>query len=451
MRIHLIAIGGAAMHNIALALHENGHSVSGSDDEIYNPANTRLAEANLLPEKMGWFPEKITKEIDIVILGMHAQKDNPELLAAQKAGLKVMSYPEFIYEHAKDKKRLVIAGSHGKSTSVAMAMHCLKRQKIDFDYLIGAEVSGFKNNVRLSDAPVMILEGDEYFSSAIDPTPKMVHYKPHHVAVTGIAWDHINVFPTFVEYRAQFAKLIDALEPEANFIWNRKDAELASLVKEKAQSNNFYSVPYDPFPYVLQKNTMVIKMWGKPRVPMQAFGEHNLENAKAAFMICRELGVWIEDFMRDLVSFTGASRRLQPVFTGENCMVWNDFAHAPSKVKASVEAVKTLYAERPLVACLELHTFSSLNLDFLPQYKESMNLAETACVFYSPHTLKMKGRPNISENEVKQAFGHTNLKVFTSKDDLEAFLKGQAWKDKNLLMMSSGNFDGLQLDKIVVG
>jgi UDP-N-acetylmuramate: L-alanyl-gamma-D-glutamyl-meso-diaminopimelate ligase len=449
MRIHFIAIGGAAMHNIAIALQENGHTISGSDDEIYAPALERLTETKLMPEKLGWYPEKITKQIDLVILGMHAKKDNPELLAAQKADVKVMSYPEFIYDHAKDKQRLVIAGSHGKSTSVAMVMHCLKRQKIDFDYLVGAEVPGFKNNVRLSDAPVMILEGDEYYSSAIDPTPKMVHYKPHHVAVTGIAWDHINVFPTFAEYRQQFSKLLDALQPEGNFIWNRKDAELASLAKEQAAKHaSFYSVPYDPFPAILQKNVQVIKMWGKPRVPMQAFGEHNLENAKAAFMICRELGVWIEDFMRDLVSFKGASRRLETVTENETSIVWNDFAHAPSKVKASIEAVKLVHYDRKLVACLELHTFSSLNTDFLPQYKDTMNLAETACVFYSPHTLKMKNRPEISVDVVKKAFNHPNLQVFTDRSDLESFLKKHEWTMTNLLMMSSGNFEGLNLATI---
>jgi UDP-N-acetylmuramate: L-alanyl-gamma-D-glutamyl-meso-diaminopimelate ligase len=446
MRIHLIAIGGAAMHNIAIALQENGHTISGSDDEIYDPALTRLTETNLMPEKLGWFPEKISKEIDIVILGMHAKKDNPELLAAQKAGIKVMSYPEFIYDHAKDKQRLVIAGSHGKSTSVAMAMHCLKRQKIDFDYLVGAEVPGFKNNVRLSNAPVMILEGDEYYSSAIDHTPKMVHYKPHHVAVTGIAWDHINVFPTFADYRQQFAKLLDALQPEGNFIWNRKDAELDSLAKEQAAKGaNFYSVPFDAFPAVLKKNELVIKMWGKPRVPMQAFGEHNLANAKAAFMICRELGVWIEDFMRDLVSFKGVAKRLEVVSEKNSSIVWNDFAHAPSKVKASIDAVKLIYDDRKLVACLELHTFSSLTTDFLPQYKDAMNKAEIACVFYSPHTLKMKNRPEISVASIKNAFNHPNLQVFTTKDDLLKFLKNQDREMTNILMMSSGNFDGLEL------
>ncbi len=449
MKIHLIAIGGAVMHNLAIALRAAGHKITGSDDEIYNPARERLENAGLLPENLGWFPEKISEDLDLVILGMHARRDNPELVAAQNLGLPVMSYPEFIFEHSKKKKRIVIAGSHGKTTTVAMIMHVLKKQKMDFDYLVGASVEGFENTVRLSDAPIMVIEGDEYSVSPLDPRPKMVVYRPHIAVLTGIAWDHVNVYPKFEDYVKQFDQLISAIEPEGTLIWFKPDAEIQKLIEKRKAFANFFSLPYEPIPHTIIKGTMYVKLWGKPQVPMHAFGTHNLSNARAAAIVCGELGIKLEDFLIDLAFFKGAARRLQPILENDHGSVWQDFAHAPSKLRATIDAVKTLHTDRPLTAVFELHTFSSLNKDFLPQYQNAMAQAEHAIVFYDPHTLAMKKLPELDKKEVKSAFGEPHVEVFTNREDLEKRLRKKDFSgEKNLLLMSSGTFGGMDLEAV---
>lgn len=448
MRIHLIAIGGAAMHNIALALHQNGHLVSGSDDEIYNPARARLAAAGLLPEAEGWRPERLNADIDIVILGMHARADNPELQRALDLGLKVLSYPAFLYEHARFKTRMVIAGSHGKTTTTAMAMHVLRKLGIDFDYLVGAQLDGFDTMVRLSDAPVLIVEGDEYLSSCLEPVSKMVQYRPHHAVITGIAWDHVNVFPRFEDYCSQFGMFMDHIEPGGDLFWYFRDKEIEKLLDARNATKQFKDHPFEGFEASVENGQMFIHLPNKEPVPVQFFGAHNLLNAKAAFHLCSQLGVTVVDFVAQIADFKGAAKRLQQLAQTKHNITWLDFAHAPSKARATVEAVKVLYPDRKLTACLELHTFSSLNQAFLPQYQGTLNGADQAFVFYSPHTLEMKRMPSISAEEIRQAFGHPNLEVITEANALHAQLKAQDWLERNLLLMSSGTFGGMDLKDI---
>lgn len=448
MRIHLIALGGAAMHNIAIALKQNGHMVSGSDDEIYNPARDRLAAQGLLPDAFGWFPERITSDIEVIILGMHARADNPELLRAQQLGLRVLSYPAFIYEHARHKTRLVVAGSHGKTSTTAMAMHCLQKLGIDFDYLVGAQLAGFDTMVRLSDAPVMIVEGDEYLSSPLDPVSKMVRYKPHYAVITGIAWDHINVFPNFDLYTAQFEALMESIEPGGKLFWYGQDPVIQELLTKKNRGGHFESVPFEAFPAIIEDGKMYLERPDKAPLELAFFGAHNLLNAKAAFLLCHELGVPEDDFIMALADFKGAAKRLQTLAQTDTSTIWSDFAHAPSKVRATVEAVKMLYPQRTLTACLELHTFSSLSKDFLPQYRDTLSGADRAFVFYSPHTLEMKRLPGFAAAEIEAAFGHPNLKVVTEKEILETSLNVMDWREHNLLLMSSGTFGGMDLNAL---
>ncbi len=444
MRIHLIAVGGAAMHNLALALHQNKHIVTGSDDEIYNPAKDRLAAAGLLPPAMGWFPEKIQPDIDIIILGMHARKDNPELLKAQALGLKIYSYPEYIYEHAKNKKRVVIAGSHGKTTTTSMIMHVLKYHHQDFDYLVGALLDGFDLMVRLSDAPIMIIEGDEYLSSPIDLVPKIHHYKPHIAVITGIAWDHMNVFPTFDNYVEQFRIFIKTILPEGILFYYEKDKYLPEI----AHIGTCQSMSYDAFDAVLKNNKTYLLTGNKTEIPLQIFGYHNLSNLKAAYDVCRAIGISDEAFFEAVQTFKGAAKRLQTLCQTEASIAYLDFAHAPSKVQATLEAVKAQYPDRELVACLELHTFSSLNKAFLPQYMATMNKADTAVVFFNEHTLKMKNMPPLSIDEVKTFFGRPDLHVFTDNAELKRFLEQFSFQNRNLLLMTSGTFMGWDMKQL---
>jgi len=446
MRIHLIAIGGAVMHNLALALHDNGYSVTGSDDEIYEPAKERLRKAGILPAAFGWFPEKIEPELDAVILGMHARPGNPELEQAQKLGLPVLSYPEFIFFHAKNKTRLVVAGSHGKTTTTAMIMHVLRESKLDFDYLVGAQLDGFNTMVRLSDAPVMVIEGDEYLSSPIDRRPKFLHYRPQIAIITGIAWDHINVFPTFEEYKRQFGLFMKTMDRDSLLIYYEKDEHLQDLLKDAWP---FRKQPYAGFPYAVEAGKTVARPAGLSPCELQIFGAHNLANLQAAWLACRELGISETDFWRAASTFRGAAKRLQLLVEKPGFNAWQDFAHAPSKVRATVTAVSQLYPGRELAACVELHTFSSLNKVFLPHYDGTLAAADLACVFYSPHTLAMKNMPPIEPEEIQQNFGHPNLQVFTERSELEEFLSARHWKGNNLLMMSSGNFGGMDYKKFV--
>src|ERR1035437_6053473 len=371
MKIHLIAIGGNAMHNLALALYHNGYEVSGSDDEIFEPSRSRLEKFGLLPPEIGWFPERITSNIDAVILGMHAREYNPELIKAQELGLTIYSYPEYLFEQTKGKKRVVIAGSHGKTTITSMIMHVLKHNRMDFDYMVGALVDGFDTMVSLSESTaVAIFEGDEYLSSPIDKKPKFHLYKPHIALITGIAWDHINVFPTLEIYVEQFAKFIDLIEPNGTLFYYEGDPVLNSLVKKT--SNRINAKPYKEHDYTVHEhNTYLLSQSGSYK--LNVFGIHNIQNVSAAKLICNQLGISDQEFYKGIATFKGASKRLQVLKSEDHSIAFLDFAHAPSKVKATINALKGQFPERKLIACLELHTFSSLNLEFLDQYKSSMS------------------------------------------------------------------------------
>ncbi len=443
MKIHLIAIGGAAMHNLAIALKKNGHEVSGSDDEIFEPSRSRLHAYGLLPSHEGWHPEKITSDLDIIILGMHARADNPELLQAQKLGLKIDSYPEFLYRHSLHKKRIVIGGSHGKTTITAMVMHVLKKYRQDFDYLVGSKLKDFEVMVRLSDtAPMMIFEGDEYLSSPIDRRPKFLWYHPHIALLSGIAWDHINVFPTFENYKEQFTRFIQSMEKEGVLIYNKPDKNLTTIVNNA--TNKVEKIPYGLPEYEINEGITAVIHKGK-QYPLKIFGRHNLQNLNGARLVCHALGISADDFYTALQSFEGAANRLEKVFQKDDFTVFKDFAHAPSKLKATVEAVKEQFSKRHLTACFELHTFSSLNRNFLEQYAGAMDKANSACVYFNPHALAMKKMKNLDKEEIKQSFGRSDLAVFDDEKKMKYWIEANTNNAAVLLLMSSGNFNGMNI------
>jgi UDP-N-acetylmuramate: L-alanyl-gamma-D-glutamyl-meso-diaminopimelate ligase len=447
MRIHLIATGGAVMHNLAIALHLKGYNVTGSDDEIFDPAKSRLMNYGLLPEKCGWSPENINPGIDVIILGMHARSDNPELIRAIELGLKIFSFPEYLYEQSKNKIRVVIGGSHGKTTITSMIMHVLKFNGYDFDYMVGSQLEGFDNMVRITDnAPIALFEGDEYLSSAIDTRPKFHLYKPHIALLSGIAWDHINVFPTFGNYIEQFRQFIRLIEPDGSLIYNKDDDSLNLITKDA--STGLKLVPYTTIPFTTTSGVVYLKLKNK-KYPLQVFGEHNLQNISGARLVCNEMGLNDEQFFKAITSFRGAARRLQLLGRNENTNIYLDFAHSPSKLKATIKAVKQQFPERQLVACMELHTFSSLNKEFLPEYYGTLLPADSAFIYFNPHTLEHKGLQPFTTEEVSVAFGGENLKVFTDADQLLSELLSLQWAGKNLLMMSSGNFSGTDMKELV--
>lgn len=446
MRVHFIAIGGSAMHNLALALHHKGYAVTGSDDEIFEPSKGRLKAAGLLPKSQGWFPEKISNDLEAVILGMHARADNPELLKAQELGLSIYSYPEYLYEQTKNKKRVVIGGSHGKTSITAMILHVLHHHNVDADYMVGAQLEGFDTMVRLTEAaPVVILEGDEYLSSPIDRRPKFHLYKPHVGLISGISWDHINVFPTFENYVEQFSIFVDLIENGGQLIYCSEDVE----VKAVAEVGD---ITVDRLPYGIptheNRNGVTVLLTDIGEVPLKVFGLHNLMNLEGARLVCNSLDLTNKQFYQAISAFKGASMRLELVAEGDNSSVFKDFAHSPSKLKATTAAVKDQFTDRKLVACMELHTFSSLNRDFLDQYKGSMDKADTAIVYFNPETLKHKRLPDITAAEVKDSFAREDLLVITDSTELSNHLKKLTWEHTNLLLMSSGNFDGLSLEEL---
>ncbi|MFT6209866.1 MAG: UDP-N-acetylmuramate: L-alanyl-gamma-D-glutamyl-meso-diaminopimelate ligase [Bacteroidia bacterium] len=446
MKAHFIAIGGSAMHNLALALHHKGYQVTGSDDEVFEPSKGRLAKYGLLPAEMGWNETNITKDIDAVILGMHARADNPELLKAQELGLRIYSYPEYIYEQTKEKTRVVIGGSHGKTTITAMILHVLNKCGVNSDYMVGAQLAGFDTMVKLTEeAPVVILEGDEYLSSPIDRRPKFHLYKPSIALISGIAWDHVNVFPTFENYVEQFDMFVDLIEKEGKLIYCIDDAEVKKVAEES--DNDISLLPYSVPPHVIE-NGVSFLLTDEGKIPLKVFGEHNLINLNGARLVCASLGVSDKDFYHAIQDFSGASKRLELLGSSNKTSVFKDFAHSPSKVKATVKAVKTQFEDRQLVACLELHTFSSLNLKFLEEYRKSMKHADEAIVYFNPKALKHKKLPALTKKEVKKAFARKDLMVMTDSKDLKEYLLDLNWKRKNLLMMSSGTFDGLDLNKL---
>jgi UDP-N-acetylmuramate: L-alanyl-gamma-D-glutamyl-meso-diaminopimelate ligase len=452
MKVHFIAIGGSAMHNLAIALHKKGVLVTGSDDEIFDPAKERLRRYGLLPAEEGWHPEKLDLNLDAVILGMHARIDNPELLRAQELGLKVFSYPEYLYEQAKDKKRVVIGGSHGKTTITAMILHVLHYNRVDCDYMVGAQLEGFEVMVKLSDsAPIMVFEGDEYLTSPIDRRPKFHLYKPDIALISGIAWDHINVFPTFDNYVEQF-RIFAAMVPTTGvLIYCEEDAEVKKVAE--AVSDKVRIVPYGIPQYEVSNGHTTVFHDGR-KTQLKVFGKHNLQNMNGARLVCNELGIDDEGFYEAIQNFKGAAKRLELVNQNDTTAVFKDFAHSPSKLMATTRAVKEQFPNRTLVACMELHTFSSLTKEFLMQYKGAMDDADVPIVFFSPHAISLKRLPPISAEMVLEAFGNQTIKVYTDSEILYHDLLEMDWHNANLLMMSSGNFDGIDfslLAKQVVG
>lgn len=444
-RIHFIAIGGSVMHNLAIALKNQGHTVTGSDDEIFEPSRSALDKNGLLPKSEGWNPTLLDNSIDAVILGMHAKKDNPELLKAQQLGLKIYSFPEYIYNHSVDKQRVIIAGSHGKTTITGIVVHVLNFYNRSFDYVIGARIKGVDNPVKLSDAPLIVIEGDEYLCSALDPTPKFLRYQHHIGLISGVAWDHANVFPTEEEYLKQFDKFADQTPKSGILIFCDSDP-MVSVVGNK-QRADVISVPYKAHSHALENGQEYLTN-GKERIPIKIFGNHNLQNINGAKELLKKIGISSEQFYKAISSFEGAAGRLEKVKESRSTVVFKDYAHAPSKVKASVRAVKELYPTRDVVACLELHTFSSLNKSYLPQYKDSLKGINQAIVFFNPEKVKAKNLEPLTEADIKAAFGSNNLTVFDDAAKLEAFLAAQPWDNKNLLMMSSGNFAGFNIQTL---
>ena len=448
MRLHFIAIGGSVMHQLAIALSRKGHEVTGSDDEIFEPALGNLGRAGILPKNPGWYPEKISEKIGAVILGMHAKEDNPELKRARELNLSIYSFPEYIFQESRDKTRVVVGGSHGKTTTTAMIMHALRKTGHDFDYMVGAKLQGFDQSVNITNAPVIICEGDEYPASTIERRPKFHFLFPHIAILTGIAWDHINVFPTFDIYLKQFSIFMDGIEDGGTLIYNATDPVLNELVSAHVFNKQILPLPYEvPAHEIVNGETHVIIEDASGI--LSVFGNHNLLNLNAAWLACKQLGMTAEPFVEAMRDFSGASKRLEILAKNDQTIVYRDFAHAPSKVKATMEAVHQQFSTRRLIAVLELHTFSSLNEKFMDQYRGTLEGAQRAAVFYSPHALELKRLPPLPEEKVKQGFGNAGLSVFTSREDLVRWLQQQDYAGANLLLMSSGNYDGLDLIQLI--
>lgn len=439
--VHFIAIGGSAMHNLAIALHQKGFDVTGSDDEIFEPSRSRLERLNLLPSSLGWHPEDITTDLDAVILGMHARADNPELRRAQELGIPVFSYPAFFYEQTKDKTRVVIGGSHGKTTITSMIVHVLRQCKVEFDYLVGAQLDGFDCMVRLSPtSKVAIIEGDEYLASTLQPVPKFHLYKPDVALISGIAWDHINVFKTFESYVDQFRTFIRCIEPGGKLIWCSEDAEVRKLAEEKHGPE--VKVPYGVPKHRIENGVTVLET-DQGDVPLRVFGKHNLQNLEGARHVCHQLGIGDREFYSAITTFHGAAKRLEKLAESGARVVFKDFAHSPSKLTATVQAVREQFPDRKLTACMELHTFSSLSEGFLDQYAHSMDMADQAIVFYDPHAVQLKRLPPIPAERIQRAFGRADLKVLTDPIEVMGGVRTGVDDKAVLLMMSSGNFGGL--------
>lgn len=446
--IHFIAIGGAVMHQLALALHRQGYKVTGSDDEINDPARSNLSAAGILPETQGWHPEKITAEIEAIVLGMHAKANNPELLAAQNFNIPIYSFPEYIYQVAKDKTRVVVAGSHGKTTITSMIMHILRKQDLPFDYLVGAKVEGFSQSVQLSDAPVIILEGDEYPASVIEKKPKIFFYQPDITVLSGIAWDHINVFPTYDIYLQQFQQYLQGCNKNIPLYYNADDEEVTKLVASSAQ--HLKAIPYSMPAFHYEDGVAVLDTKLGP-VEVSVFGRHNLLNMQAAIAVCEELGISREDCYEAITDFTGAARRLEKIAETDSMVAFRDFAHAPSKLKATLDAVREAYPNHKLIACFELHTYSSLSAQFLKEYEGSMSSADDAIVYFSHHALQLKGLPTLSKEEVAQHFNSEGLLAIDNKEELQntvTTLLAGAKEPVCLLLMSSGTFDGIDWNSV---
>lgn len=444
-RVHFIAIGGSAMHNLAIALNQQGFEVSGSDDEIFEPSRSRLENLGLLPNQLGWHPEDITSKLDAVILGMHARADNPELLRAQELGIPVFSYPAYFLEQTRNKTRVVIGGSHGKTTITSMIVHVLRASSADFDYLVGAQLEGFDCMVRLgAKSSVAVIEGDEYLASTLEPVPKFHLYKPNIALISGIAWDHINVFKTFESYVEQFATFIDLIEPGGKLIYCAEDPEVVRLAEERKGRKDVAHVPYGVPAHVIRHGiTSLVTPQGE--VQLKVFGKHNLMNMEGARHVCHQLGIGDREFHAAITSFTGAAKRLEKLAEHDGKVVYKDFAHSPSKLQATVDAVREQFPGRKLTACMELHTFSSLSEHFLDQYAGCLDGADNALVFYDPHAVQLKRLPAVPAERIRNAFQRDDLKVLTTPIALMGAVREGMGEEGVLLMMSSGNFGGLDL------
>jgi len=446
MNIHFIAIGGSAMHNLAIALKQKGHNVTGSDDVIHEPSKSRLAAKGLLPNAWGWFPENINAQIDAIILGMHAKPDNLELVKAQELGLKIYSYPEFLYEQSKDKIRVVIGGSHGKTTITAMILHVMRVHHLEVDYMVGAQLKGFDTMVHLThENKFMVLEGDEYLSSPIDRRPKFHLYQPNIALLSGIAWDHINVFPTFENYVEQFRIFVEAIKPGGIIVYNNEDEVVKQVVEQSSKA--LKRDPYKTPNYTIKNGKTFIET-EEGFMPLEIFGKHNLQNLAGAKQICQHMGVNETDFYKAMASFMGADKRLEKIGVSKNTVIFKDFAHSPSKVKATTNAVKAQYSNKRVIACLELHTYSSLNANFLSQYQHALDAADVAVVFYAPDAVAIKQLESISAQQIKEAFNRKDLHVFTNPKIFSDYLFSQNLEQTVLLLMSSGNYGGLDFDRL---
>jgi len=448
MRTHFIAIGGSAMHNLALALHNKGYQVTGSDDAIFEPSKTRLEKKGLLPEELGWFPEKITSDIESVILGMHSKADNPELLKAQELGLKIYSYPEFLYEQSKNKTRVVIGGSHGKTTITSMILHVMHYHNINVDYMVGAQLEGFDTMVHLTEEnDFIVLEGDEYLSSPTDLRPKFHLYQPNIALISGIAWDHINVFPTYENYVEQFEIFIQKITNGGILVYNEDDSEVKRVAE--ASTNPIRRIPYSTPKYSVENGVTLLET-PEGAMPIEVFGAHNLNNLAGAKWICQNMGVDEADFYEAIASFKGASKRLEKIAENKNNVAYKDFAHSPSKVAATTKAVKEQYPDRQLIACLELHTYSSLNAEFLKEYEGALDAADVAVVFYSPDAVKIKQLEEVSYEQIAKAFNREDLIIYTNPAAFKEYLYHLKFDTEKiaLLLMSSGNYGGLNFDEV---
>ena len=446
MRTHFIALGGAAMHNLALALHNKGYQVTGSDDAIFEPSKSRLEKKGLLPVEMGWFPEKITQDIEAIILGMHAKSDNPELLKAKELGLKIYSYPEFLYEQSKNKTRVVIGGSHGKTTITSMILHVMHYHNIEVDYMVGAQLEGFDTMVHLTETnDFIVLEGDEYLSSPIDRRPKFHLYQPNIALLSGIAWDHINVFPTFENYVEQFEIFVNQITKGGILVYNEEDETVKKVAEET--TNTIRRLPYTTPNYSVEDGITMLET-PEGAMPIEVFGAHNLNNLAGAKWICQNMGVDEADFYEAIASFKGASKRLEKIAEGKGKLAYKDFAHSPSKVSATTKAVKNQYPDRKLIACLELHTYSSLNAEFLKEYQGALNSSDVAVVFYSPDAVKIKQLEEVTYDQIAQSFQRKDLIIYTNPTDFKNFLFSQNFDNSVLLLMSSGNYGGLNFDEV---
>ena len=446
MRAHFIAIGGSAMHNLAIALHLKGYQVTGSDDAIFEPSKSRLEKRGLLPLELGWFPGKITLDIDAVILGMHAKADNPELLKAQESGLKIYSYPEFLYEQSKNKTRVVIGGSHGKTTITSMILHVMHFHHIEVDYMVGAQLDGFETMVNLTeDNDFIVLEGDEYLSSPIDRRPKFHLYQPNIALISGIAWDHINVFPTYENYLSQFEIFIQKITNGGILVYNEDDLEVKRVAE--AATNPIRKLAYHTPEYTVENGITLLKT-PEGEMPIEVFGAHNLNNLAGAKWICQNMGVDEADFYEAIASFKGASKRLEKIAESKTKVAFKDFAHSPSKVAATTKAVKEQFPDRKLIACLELHTYSSLNAQFLKEYEGALEFADVAVVFYSPEAVKIKQLEEVTYHQIALAFNREDLIIFTNAEEFKSFLFQQNFQNSALLLMSSGNYGGLNFDEV---